>query len=101
MFVPDRQAGYREARRVLRPGGHFVFSVWDRIGDNEFSLLIHDAVTAMFPNDPPGFLPRVPFGYHDVAMIEADLLKAGLKLEKAETVTLRSRAASPRDPAIG
>jgi SAM-dependent methyltransferase len=101
MFFPDRQTGYREARRMLRPDGRFVFSVWDRIEENEFSLLIHDAVAAMFPNDPPGFLTRVPFGYHDVAAVEADLAKAGLKLKKAETVTLRSRAASARDPAVG
>ncbi len=101
MFFPDRVAGYREARRVLRPDGHFVFAVWGRLEDNEFSLLIHNAVAAMFPSDPPGFIARVPFGCHDVAIIEDDLRKAGLKLMKAETVTLRSRAASARDPAIG
>jgi ubiquinone/menaquinone biosynthesis C-methylase UbiE len=37
MFFPDRQAGYREARRVLEPGGHFLFSVWDRIEENVFA----------------------------------------------------------------
>ena len=31
MFFPDRVAGYAEARRVLKPGGRFVFNVWDRI----------------------------------------------------------------------
>src|SRR4029078_557942 len=36
MFFPDRTSGYREAKRVLKPGGHFLFSVWDRIGEKIF-----------------------------------------------------------------
>src|SRR5215207_66580 len=34
MFFPDKQKGFAEARRVLRPGGCFMFSVWDRIEEN-------------------------------------------------------------------
>src|SRR4051812_28639540 len=37
MFFPDKIRAYGEARRALRAGGHFVFSVWDRIGENEFA----------------------------------------------------------------
>ena len=33
MFFPDRVAGYKEALRVLRPGGRFLFNFWDRIED--------------------------------------------------------------------
>jgi ubiquinone/menaquinone biosynthesis C-methylase UbiE len=32
MFFPDRISGYREAKRVLKPGGYFLFNVWDRFG---------------------------------------------------------------------
>ena len=31
MFPHDKALAYREALRVLRDGGRFVFSVWDRI----------------------------------------------------------------------
>ena len=36
MFFPDKVKGYKEARRVLRPDGRFLFNVWDRISENEF-----------------------------------------------------------------
>src|ERR1700761_7911837 len=30
MFFPDKVQGYKETHRVLKPGGRFVFNVWDR-----------------------------------------------------------------------
>jgi ubiquinone/menaquinone biosynthesis C-methylase UbiE len=91
MFFPDRVAAYREARRVLRPGGTFLFNVWDRLEANPASKAVAEAVAALFPGDPPSFLHRVPFGYHDRAAIEADLRAAGFTSIEAETVAKRSR----------
>lgn len=100
MFFPDRVAAYREARRVLKPGGAFLFNVWDRLEANPASQAVAEAVAALFPDDPPGFIGRVPFGYHDRARIEADLRSAGFATIAAETVAKRSRG-SARDLAPG
>jgi ubiquinone/menaquinone biosynthesis C-methylase UbiE len=99
MFFPDRVAGYAEARRVLRPGGRFIFSVWDRIEENAFADGVTRAVATLFPHDPPRFLARTPHGYHDVALIRDELSRAGFTDIGIETREEASRAPSARDAA--
>jgi SAM-dependent methyltransferase len=101
MFFPDKPAAFAEARRVLRKGGVFFFSAWDRIEDNEFADVAGDALAALFPQDPPRFMARTPHGYHDKDVIARDLARGGFA-KRPEIVTLaeRSRAPSPKDPAI-
>jgi ubiquinone/menaquinone biosynthesis C-methylase UbiE len=101
MFFPDRVAAHRETRRVLKPGGRFVFNVWDAIAHSPISATVQEAVARHFPADPPQFLARTPHGYHDVARVRADVAAAGFTQIAIATVTLPSRAASARDPAIG
>lgn len=100
MFFPDRTSAYREAKRVLRPGGHFLFNVWDRIEENVFADDVTNALAGMFPSDPPRFLVRTPHGYHDAELIRAELGGAGFSDVVIETTTEESRASSPRVPAI-
>ena len=62
---------------MLRPGGVFIFNVWDRIEENEFADTVTTALESLFPDDPPRFLARTPYGYCDRPTIERDLADGG------------------------
>lgn len=100
MFFPDKRSAYREARRVLKAGGHFLFNVWDQIEENPFTHVVTETIAKLFPDDPPRFLARTPHGFFDTNAIAADLRAAGFQDIRFETVTRTSRAASARDVAI-
>lgn len=89
MFLPDKPAGFREARRVLKGNGKLLVSVWDRLEANPMSLVATRALAEAFPADPPRFFERTPFGYHDPERIRADAEAAGLAvtIERVEKIT--------------
>ena len=101
MFFPDKASAFGEVRRVLRPGGTFIFNVWDRIAENQFADIVTAAMASVFPEDPPRFLERTPHGYHDLRAIERDLADAGFPgPPEIFTIAARSRARSARVPAF-
>lgn len=101
MFFPDKRRAFAEARRVLGDDGLFLFSVWDRIEENEFADVVTTAVASQFPDDPPAFLARTPHGYSDRSAIEGDLSQAGFSDGAYfATIAARSRAESPAVPAV-
>ena len=101
MFFPSKVAGYAEARRVTKPGGKFLFNVWDSLAANEFAQVVSDAVATVFPDDPPGFLTGAPFGYYDLDIIRSELDQAGFSQVSISTLEDTSKAPSTQFVAMG
>jgi ubiquinone/menaquinone biosynthesis C-methylase UbiE len=100
MFFPDKIAGARQAFRVLKPGGWYLFNVWDALAHNAVARIAHETVASFFPNNPPQFY-TIPFSFHDAAPICAWLDGAGFRNVEWQTVTKVVMTPSATDAAIG
>jgi len=92
MFFPDCSTAFAEARRVLRSGGTYFVSLWEGLEKNEIPRIVSEAAKSVFPDDPPLFLERTPFGHGDPLVIENELRAAGFSSVIVEQVECRSRA---------
>ena len=100
MFFPDKTLSAREAHRVLKLGGVFLFNVWDSMEQNPLGRIAHETISSFFKNDPPTFY-QVPFGYHDHGEIKGVLEAAGFSDVRIDVVSKVSVAARAEDAAAG
>ncbi len=100
MFLPDLKAGFREAARVLRPGGTFLFSVWDSHAHNPFAAMVDGILSATFAEQPPPFY-RVPFGLSAVDPLRELAQATGFGVITIEVLPHATTVASWDDFAAG
>jgi SAM-dependent methyltransferase len=97
----DRVAAFVDVRRVMKPGGRFVFSVPAHLRHNPVADCLQDTMEDLFPADPPRFVGDVLHGYADTQAIDDNLTEAGFTDAIYTSVDLPYTAASAHDVALG
>ena len=101
MGLTDRAAAFREARRVMKPGGRFLFSVPAHFRHNPVAARVNQSMEDLFPADPPLYLSRILHGYAENELVDDDLTLAGFTDAIYTTVDLPYAAASAHHAAMG
>jgi len=100
MFFPDKEKAVRETFRVLKPGGTFLFNVWDTIEQNDLPHAAREVISEFFEDNPPDFY-ELPFSFHDPEVIRSLLTTTGFSNIKVKRLSLSAIAASAREVAKG
>jgi SAM-dependent methyltransferase len=100
MFPTDKPRAFAEARRVLKPGGTLVFSVWDRIEDNPTGLVGAEALESLAPGDPD-LVFRTQYELAEAGVLESYLSGAGFSDARIERVPLHIGGVSAHMIATG
>jgi SAM-dependent methyltransferase len=101
MFVPDKAACFREARRVLRKDGTFLFNLWDGLENNPHGRVASEVIEGLLPNDPAAKFGSIPYQFNDRTAIGRLLTDSGFVPGRMETVRIACTCPSAREFATG
>lgn len=87
MFPSDKQKAFDEAYRVLKPGGLFLFSTWDKTDRVEIFKLVYDHILPFFAGEDPNRF-MVPYSLHDADQLKNFLNTSHFSDPKVERVVL-------------
>jgi len=100
MFVPDKDAAFSEARRVLEDGGLLLFNVWQGLDQNPHVRASAEIVEGLFPGDPEMRF-RAPYEMGDPALLRRLLDRARFGEVRIEKKAVPIDGASARTIATG
>lgn len=100
MFFEDKFTAIKEAARVLKPDGTFLFNVWDSFEHNHFIKTVNESIVKKFPDTPPDFF-SIPYGYYNIDVIKDLLHETGFDDIEISVIPRTSTANSAKDVALG
>ena len=100
MFVADKPKAFAEAYRVLRQGGHFIFTTWDKLENNPASFT-SQCMAKQYLEEPLPASYDLPTSMSDEMVIRSLLQDAGFSKQSVEKVKLVSAVPSAREAALG
>jgi SAM-dependent methyltransferase len=100
MFFPDKQKSVNEVHRILKPGGKYLFSTWDKIEKQRTAEITRDVVNTFFKDDPTTFFD-VPFAMYEPEVMEGLMKNSGFTNVTVKNVQLEGTSPSAEEAAKG
>jgi ubiquinone/menaquinone biosynthesis C-methylase UbiE len=99
MFVPDKPKAFAEAYRVLKQGGMFLFTTWDKLENNAPSYTFLSVAKKYFEGELPESC-NLATSMNDEAIIKHLLEHAGFSKISIEKVQKNSVCSTAKEAAI-